>query len=296
MTTPTTLSIPLTRPTDSTPLRLSTISAPPTTSPSRGTILLIHGFPLTSHQFHHVTPLLTAQGYHLLIPDYTGAGLSSRPLSTYTKSALASDLLALIDALSPPEPLHVVAHDIGGMIGAAFCLQYPDRVRAAVLGECPLPSTSADDMALRDEGHFHFPFHSHVDLAVALVTGKEETYLRYFFDRQAYQRGRITDEDIAVFTKAYSQPGALRAAFMTYQAFGRDREEFRAWRERGKGTTEVLALCGEESHWGKEPRRLLEEVFERVEEGKVKGAGHYIAMEEPEGFVEMVVGFLRRHE
>ncbi|KAF2224003.1 Alpha/Beta hydrolase protein [Elsinoe ampelina] len=296
MTTPTPQSISLTRPTDSTPLRLSTISAPPTTSPARGTVLLIHNFPLTSHQFYHVTPLLTAQGYHLLIPDHTGAGLSSRPLSNFTKSALASDLLALIDALSPPEPLYLVAHDIGGMIGAAFCLQYPARVRAAVLGECPLPSTSADDFARRDEGHFHFPFQSHVDLAVALVTGKGEMYLRYFFDRQAHQRGRITDEDIAVFTKACSQSGALRAAFMTYQALGRDREEFKAWREWGKGSTEVLALCGGESHWGKEPGRLLEEVFERVEEGKVRGAGHYVALEEPEGFVQMGVGFLRRYE
>ncbi|KAF4550395.1 Alpha/beta hydrolase-like protein 9 [Elsinoe fawcettii] len=289
-------SINLTRPVDSSPLRLSYISAPSTTSICLGTILLVHGFPLTKHQFHLAIPLLTSAGYHCLAPDYTGAGLSSKPLTSYTKSALATDLLSLLDTLTLPSPIFVVAHDIGGMIASSLLLQSPERFSAAVLGECPIPSTSADDVAQRDINHFHFPFHSHVDLAVSLVSGKEETYLRYFFDKQAYNRSAITDADVDVFAKAYAQPGALRATFLTYEALEQDRREFREVLGKGKGRTPVLALCGERSHWGREPGWLFREVFEDVQEGKVEGAGHYIAMENPEGFVERVVEFLKGYQ
>src|ERR1700685_4541993 len=42
------------------------------------TVLLLHGFPTSSHMFRDLIPLLSDQ-YHLVAPDYPGFGYSSAP-------------------------------------------------------------------------------------------------------------------------------------------------------------------------------------------------------------------------
>ncbi|MEZ0268649.1 MAG: alpha/beta fold hydrolase, partial [Nitrososphaeraceae archaeon] len=42
------------------------------------TILLLHGFPTSSHMFRNVIPAL-ADKFHLVAPDYPGFGYSSMP-------------------------------------------------------------------------------------------------------------------------------------------------------------------------------------------------------------------------
>jgi pimeloyl-ACP methyl ester carboxylesterase len=46
--------------------------------PKSPTILLLHGFPTSSHMFRDLIPLL-ADRYHLIAPDYPGFGYSARP-------------------------------------------------------------------------------------------------------------------------------------------------------------------------------------------------------------------------
>lgn len=47
-------------------------------SPNAPTILLLHGFPTSSHMFRHLIPALANQ-FHLVAPDYPGFGNSSAP-------------------------------------------------------------------------------------------------------------------------------------------------------------------------------------------------------------------------
>src|SRR5687767_8884470 len=46
--------------------------------PKKPTILLLHGFPSSSHMYRDLIELL-APHYHLIAPDYPGFGLSSKP-------------------------------------------------------------------------------------------------------------------------------------------------------------------------------------------------------------------------
>ena len=92
-------------------------SESPSTNDSKGVILLIYGFPQTSRQFRHVIAPLANTSYRIITPDYRGAGQSSKPASGYEKSRMAEDLHTLIHAhLSIKDKVHVVGHDIGGMI------------------------------------------------------------------------------------------------------------------------------------------------------------------------------------
>lgn len=112
----------------------------------KATILLIHGFPQTSHQFHKVLPLLTGHGYRVIAPDYRGAGHSSKPRDGYEKTTAAKDLNVLLKKhLELDEPVHVVGHDIGGMIAHAYASRFPDDTASVVWGECPLPGTNMYD-------------------------------------------------------------------------------------------------------------------------------------------------------
>ena len=60
--------------------------------PNKPTILLLHGFPTSSHMFRNLIPLL-ADKYHVVAPDYPGFGYSSAPKASefnYTFDNLAS--------------------------------------------------------------------------------------------------------------------------------------------------------------------------------------------------------------
>lgn len=111
-------------------------------SKEKGTILLIHGFPETSFQFRHIITPLSQTGYRVLAPDYRGAGYSSKPrdMLGYRKSVLAADLISLLDALKV-DRVHVVGHDIGGMVAHSFASRYPERTTSVMWGECPQPGT-----------------------------------------------------------------------------------------------------------------------------------------------------------
>ena len=65
------------------------------------TILLLHGFPTSSHMFRNLIPAL-ADGYHVVAPDYPGFGYSSMPTVDefdYTFDRLAEIVEALLDTL-----------------------------------------------------------------------------------------------------------------------------------------------------------------------------------------------------
>ena len=107
-----------------------------------GTVLLIHGFPQTSHQFRHVMPLLAAQGYRCLAPDYRGAGRSTKPASDFRKSTMAEDLVHFLRVLPVQEPIHLVGHDIGGMMAFTMASHHPALFKSVCFGECPHPGTA----------------------------------------------------------------------------------------------------------------------------------------------------------
>jgi alpha-beta hydrolase superfamily lysophospholipase len=140
---PTYRAVDIERP-DAEPVRIAFVDHPSSSShaPPKATILLIHGFPQTSYQFHHVLPLLAEKGYRCIAPDYRGAGRSSKHHTDSRKTTMAADMVALLDRLAITEPIHVVGHDIGGMVAFALASRHPERVRSVCWGECPLSGTT----------------------------------------------------------------------------------------------------------------------------------------------------------
>ncbi|ROV97237.1 hypothetical protein VSDG_04759 [Cytospora chrysosperma] len=240
--------------------------------------------------------------YRVIAPNYRGAGRSSKPATGFTKSIMAEDIVHLLDHLGITTKVHVVGHDIGGMIAYSLATRHPHRLLTVNWGECPLPGTSAHEHDRTDRAvdQFHFIFHSVRDLPEALVAGREAVYLGHFFDKLAANAGAIGPADREHYATAYSQPGAMRCAFEVYRAFLEDAEENRAWVARHGRCAEVPAVClsgGESAHCG-QAEGMFAEVHEQgtYQVEAVPGAGHFLAEENPEGFVEKTLAFVRKHD
>jgi pimeloyl-ACP methyl ester carboxylesterase len=98
--------------------------------PSDGpAVLLLHGFPTSSHMFRNLIPYL-ADRYHVIAPDYPGFGLSSMPDRSkldYTFDRFASLVEGLLDAISIGRYAMYV-QDYGAPVGWRLALRHPERI------------------------------------------------------------------------------------------------------------------------------------------------------------------------
>ncbi|ORY10661.1 Alpha/Beta hydrolase protein [Clohesyomyces aquaticus] len=261
-------------------------------------ILLIHGFPQTSHQFRHVIDPLSQAGYRVIVPDYRGAGQSSKPVGGYEKSQMAEDLHLLIHShLGIKQKIHVVGHDIGGMIAYSYASRYANDVASVTWGECPLPGSEIYEQVKGTPDVFHFLFHQVQDLPEALIAGREEIYIKHFFDKQLYNTGAITQEDLDCYVLAYSQPGAIRAGLNVYRALEKDSQENRDWvAKHGKCGVPALGLAGKQFLVAPHMEKMLKAVHEDPEIVLIDESGHYVAEENPKAFVDVLLQFVSKHK
>ncbi|MEG4108938.1 alpha/beta hydrolase [Microcoleus sp. S13_C5] len=98
------------------------------------TILLLHGFPTSSHMFRNLIPAL-ADRFHLVAPDYPGYGNSSMPTVDefdYTFDHLAEIVEKFITAIDLKKySLYVM--DYGAPVGYRIAAKNPERVEALIV-------------------------------------------------------------------------------------------------------------------------------------------------------------------
>jgi pimeloyl-ACP methyl ester carboxylesterase len=103
-------------------------------SPDLPTILLLHGFPTSSHMFRDLIPLL-ADRYHLVAPDYPGFGYSACPTPNefvYSFDHLADLMEGFVDALGLTH-YSLYMQDFGGPVGFRLATRRPRQVRALII-------------------------------------------------------------------------------------------------------------------------------------------------------------------
>ncbi len=114
-------------------VRLHVASAGPADGPP---VVLLHGWPEHWWLWHAVIPALAADGRRVIAPDLRGFGWSEVTPVGYEKEQLASDVLALLDALGIGQ-VDLVGHDWGGWTAQLVALRAPQRVRTLSLLNIP---------------------------------------------------------------------------------------------------------------------------------------------------------------
>jgi len=97
-------------------------------------VLLLHGFPTSSHMFRNLIPLL-ADRYHVVAPDYPGYGQSDMPDPSkyaYTFDGFGEVVEKLLDMLGVTS-FAMYVMDYGAPVGWRLFLKTPERVSALVI-------------------------------------------------------------------------------------------------------------------------------------------------------------------
>ncbi|MBW9051067.1 alpha/beta fold hydrolase [Rhizobium mesosinicum] len=102
-------------------------------SPSAPAVVLLHGFPTSSHMFRNLIPFL-ADEYHVIAPDLPGFGLSGMPPREdfeYSFANFADIVDELLETLEVDRYVLYVM-DYGAPTGFRLALKHPDRVAGIV--------------------------------------------------------------------------------------------------------------------------------------------------------------------
>ena len=98
-------------------------------------VVMVHGNPSWSFYYRNLVMALRDR-YRCIVPDHIGCGFSDKPGDDrydYTLSRRVDDLERLLDSLGISKNITLVLHDWGGMIGMAYAVRHPKRIKRLVI-------------------------------------------------------------------------------------------------------------------------------------------------------------------
>jgi pimeloyl-ACP methyl ester carboxylesterase len=271
-------------------VRLHAVEAGPEDGPL---LILLHGFPELWYSWRHQIGPLAAAGYRVLVPDQRGYNLSGKPrrVSSYNLDRLARDVVALIDRAGV-ERARVVGHDWGGAVAWWLGIKHSHRLERLALLNIPHPLVMEHTLwrssVQRKKSHYIFFFQ--------LPWLPERIFSRHAFAypekalRSSSRPGTFSDEDVARYKEAWSQPGAVRSMIHWYRAALRAQPR-RPESPRVRVPTLMI--------WGTQDRFLGQEMaqpsLDLCDHGRLElipAATHWVQHEEPERVNRLLVDFL----
>ncbi|TAK60058.1 MAG: alpha/beta hydrolase [Dehalococcoidia bacterium] len=260
-------------------------------------LLLIHGWPGFWYEWGKNIPAL-AEHFDVIAPDMRGYAYSDKPELPpevgYSDTAYAEDLKAFLDFYHL-ESARIVSHDFGAIWTQKFARLYPERVKKLMLFDPPYPGIGARWFELPHVLNTWYQLFHQLPLAEELVGSSKqatEVYLRHFLTAWSAKKDVWTDDDVAAYVEAYSQPGALRGGFNCYRAALRGGAYSGGGDLKVKVPTMVL--------WGDGDQILpyawtdkLPEFFPQLTLKKMEGVGHFMMREDPERINAEILAFMR---
>jgi|SRR5579859_740137 len=257
-------------------------------------VVLLHGWTSTWYQWSaNVMPAL-ARHYTVIAPDMRGVGDSDKPAEEagYQKKNMAEDIYQLVRHLGHQE-IYLVGHDFGATVAYAYAVAHRDDVKKLVILEMPMPGFGYEGDGPDPLGRriWHRQFHdAPSEIFEALVTGRERTYLRYFFQQFSYDPSAVSEADLDEYARHYASPGGLRSVNY-YRTHAVDAEYFR---ESSKTPLEmpVLALGGDHFN-GIMVKNAMEQMATDVRGGVIPDCGHWVTDEQPQYVIDQMLAFFK---
>lgn len=175
------------------------------------TILLLHGFPSSSHQFRNLMPLLATQ-YRVIAPDLPGFGFTEAPSNfVYTFESLTATVADFLDALAIKQ-FTMYIFDYGAPVGLRLALQRPEAIQAIITqnGNAylegfgtvwePIKDFWVSDISLGDRRKIEDTMLTFDAIKFQYENGEPDVSRvpleAYFFDHALLQRPRIKEVQI----------------------------------------------------------------------------------------------------
>ena len=253
-------------------------------------ILLLHGWPETWWEWHHVMPAL-AEHFSVVAIDLRGAGFSDCPVDGYDKATMARDAHEVMLSLGH-DRYAVCGHDIGGMVALPQAALFRDAVSHLAVLDVPLPGWS--EWEATTAKLWHFAFHMSRDLPERLIYGRELDYVSAFMAERFYDHSGFDPADIEIFAKAMALPGRTRGGMEWYRALASDHAAALEYKKQPLEIP-VLALGGDQ-RFGPRMVPMLQEFASNVSGGSIERCSHYVADERPDEVSAALIKFLGAHQ
>jgi pimeloyl-ACP methyl ester carboxylesterase len=104
-------------------------------SPEAPAIVLLHGFPSSSHMFRDLIPQL-AERFHVIAPDYIGFGYSDAPAASefaYTFENIAAPVETLLFDVLGLKKFSLYVQDYGAPVGFRIASRHPEAIEGIVV-------------------------------------------------------------------------------------------------------------------------------------------------------------------
>lgn len=250
-------------------------------------VLLLHGFPDSSHLWRHQLPALVEAGMRVIAPDLRGFGESDKPegVEAYGLRHSIADVLAVLDVLGV-ERAKVVGHDWGAGLAWAVAGLVPERVERLCVMSVGHPNTQREPTIEQREKAWYMLLFQFEGVAEELLMRDDWKLAREWL------RG---NGDLDRYLVDLARPGALTAALNWYRASLHPRGELEQRREFPAIAAPTLGL------WSSGDNYLTEEPMLRSGEHvngswryeRIDGASHWMQLDEPERINELLLDFLR---
>jgi 3-oxoadipate enol-lactonase len=242
----------------------------------RGTLLLLHAFPLNARMWEAQLAFAT-QGWHIIAPQMRGVDGGEADPPTDSLDDYVADVIDLLDALRIEEAV-VCGLSMGGYLAFALLRRAPNYVRALVLADTRSEADTAQGLEARDR-------------MLALVTSKgpaavaEEMIPKLLGPSTRAARPDVVERvrALTIANSAASIAGAIRAL-----------------KSRPDSTPilpsiriPTLIIVGEED--AVTPPRSAEDMHRRISTSelvRIPASGHLSSIEQPEAFNATVARFL----
>jgi haloalkane dehalogenase len=241
--------------------------------------LLLHGFPNSSYLWRDVLPAVAEAGWRAVAPDFPGYG--DTPLGD--RAGTWEDHVAALDAFVDErglEPVALVVHDWGGLIGLRWACEHPDKVRALVIS----------DTGFFPDGKWH-------GMAQAMRSGAVDELMEAM-DRDGFgelmrqAEPRADAQAVDEYFKGFATPEQRRAALALYKSGDFEKlEPHRGALAAMSVPTLILWGAGDDYAPVAGAHRFAREI-PHAELVVLDDAGHFPMEDEPERFGAEIARFL----
>ncbi len=245
-------------------------------------VVLVHGFPDTALDWQPIADALDDR-FHVYALDLAGFGASGRPeFLSYAVPNLAEYLLTFFDEVGI-DKAHVVGLDLSQAVVLKFAAEHSKRVLSLTIGaapvdpEVPLPALLGT-LATSLQGE--------------IEASRLDKILGKYVQEGAATPASVPMARVEILGKSYNAKGATKALLEWIRSVPPE-----TWRlkERAEKLAEVplLILWGEKDPYlSSQDTQELKKLWKRAVVTLLPGAGHFLALEQPQGVAAAILAFL----
>lgn len=259
------------------------------------TVVLLHGFPSSSHMYRNLIPALAA-GYHVIAPDYPGFGYSDAPSAEafeYTFDHLADIVDKFLDQKGIAK-YSIYIQDYGSPVGFRLATRHPERIQAIISQN----GNAYDEGLSPFWAEFLYPFWKERNPA---TEAKAASLLTLDMTKLQYQAGFRSSESVSPDTwtldqAALDRPGNAAIQLDLFYDYRKNPPLYPAWHQYLKAKQPPLLAV-----WGKNDPIFLP-AGAAAFQGDVPKAelhlldtGHFALEEEGPAIAALITDFLERN-